>query len=114
MSQMMPPGPPQGAPQGLPPGLMDLIAAHQAGQAGADPLAPDHESPEVAAKEVALIQQMIQLGTQYQAIQPDAEHKATMAKVLTILHQYMASEQKDAEAALGGGPGTRLLRRLGT
>lgn len=112
MSMMQPPQP----QQQIPPQLVALLAAHTAaqnGQQGApQPQTPDHESPQVAHEEVQLIQQMIDLGMKYQAIQPDAEHKATMAKVLMTLHQYMASEQKDAEAALGGGSATRLLRRV--
>lgn len=109
MSMMQPPTQP-------PPQILALLAAAHAAQNGQQgqpqvQQTPDNESPQVAHEEIQIIQQMINLGMKYQQIQPDAEHKATMAKVLMTLHQYMASEQKDAEAALGGGPATRLLRR---
>ena len=102
------------APQGLPPGLQALLSGGgNAAPPGAPPAgASSPESPEVARQELQILQQMIQLGNQYIAVQPDAAHKATMAKVLVTLHQYMAQEQSDAEAALGGGPATRLLRTL--
>lgn len=103
----------QMAPQ-LPPGLAALLAGagQQADPTQGQPQQNTPETPEVARQELALLQQMIDLGTKYQSIQPDAEHRATMAKVLVTLHQYMAQEQKDAETALGGGPTTRILRTL--
>lgn len=61
---------------------------------------------------LALIKQMIDLAQQYIAAEPDAEDKATMAKLVATLHQYQAKDQKDAEAALGGGAATRALRKL--
>ena len=99
----------------LPPGLQALLSGGNAAPPGQPPpqQAPSApESPEVARQELQILQQMIDLGNHYQAIQPDAEQRATMAKVLVTLHQYMAQEQKDAQTALGGGPATRVLRNL--
>lgn len=108
MSQMQPqPGP-------IPPALLAVLAAHQGGAAGPPPSSPE-PTPDPGENErepIQILQQMIQLGSRYIQVEPDAEDKATMAKLLATLHQYLAQEQKDAEGALGGGAPTRLLRRL--
>lgn len=101
MSQMM---------QGPPAGLQALLA-------GAQPPQEPQEQPQDSGggdrQAISLLKQMIELGNQFIQVEPDAEDKATMAKLLATLHQYLSKEQQDAEAALGGGPGTRLLRKLG-
>lgn len=101
------------APQGL---EALLAAAH----GGAQPpqQAPQEPQPEQGGDSgqregLQILQRMIQLGQQFIQVEPDAEDKATMAKLLATLHQYLAKEQQDAEAALGGGSATRVLRRLG-
>lgn len=95
---------------GPPPGLLAMLQnGAGAGQASAEG-PPDSTSER---EPIAILKQMIQLGTQYIAVEPDAEDKATMAKLLATLHQYLSKEQSDAEAALGGGPATRLMRKLG-
>lgn len=99
MSQMQQAGPPPG-----------LLAMLQSGQP------PDQQQPEQGEDErepIAILKQMIQLAARYIQVEPDAEDKATMAKLQATLHQYLAKEQSDAEAALGGGPATRLMRKLG-
>lgn len=101
MSSMM-----QGGP---PPQLAALLQGAGAGQAQA-------ASPEQGSSErepIALLKQMIELGNRYISVEPDAADKATMAKLLATLHQYLGQDQKDAEAALGGGSATRVLRKLG-
>lgn len=112
MSQMMP----QPGGGGIPPALLAVLANHQQGAApGGAPTPPtDQGGGEDEREPIAILQQMIQLGTKYIQVEPDAEDKATMAKLLATLHQYLAKEQQDAEAALGGGAPTRLLRRLGS
>lgn len=111
MSQMMPQ---QG---GVPPALLALLAQHQGAGAPppAGPPAPIGEEPgnDDEREPIAILKQMIDLGNQFIKAEPDAEDKATMAKLLSTLHQYLAKEQSDAEAALGGGGATRVLRRLG-
>ena len=44
--------------------------------------------------------------------EPDAVERASLAKVIATLHQWLANDQKSAEAALGGGPATRALRKM--
>lgn len=104
MSQMIPQG-------GPPPGLLALLAAH-----GGPPPQAQPETPESGGERqpIAILKQMISLGNQYITVEPDAEDKATMSKLLMTLHQYLAKEQSDAEAALGGGPATRVMRKLGS
>jgi hypothetical protein len=119
MSQMMPQ--PSG---GIPPALLAVLASHQAGaqpgspQPGpppqAQPQGQDQPGGEDERQPIQILQQMIALGNKYIQVEPDAEDRATMAKLLATLHQYLATEQKDAEGALGGGAPTRLLRRLGS
>lgn len=114
MMQPQPGAPPPGP---IPPALLAVLAAHQQGAAAGPPPAPQQDTPGGEGDErepIALLQQMIQLGNRFIAAEPDAEDKATMAKLLATLHQYLAKEQQDAEAALGGGAPTRLLRRLGS
>lgn len=100
MSSMM-----QGGP---PPQLAALLGGAGAGQA--------QDAGESASSErepIAILKQMIELGNRYISVEPDAADKATMAKLLATLHQYLGQDQKDAEAALGGGSATRVLRKLG-
>jgi hypothetical protein len=115
MSQMMP----QGAP---PPGLLAMLAAHGGAPGAGGPPPPDQDNdaaqdqaagPGAEQEPIAILKQMITLGQKYQAVEPDAEDKATMAKLLATLHQYLAKDQSDAEAALGGGAATRVMRKLG-
>jgi len=120
MMQPQPGGPPPGASP-IPPALLAVLAAHQAAAAPGGPAPTPAAGPptppdqgEDERQPIQILQQMIALGTKYIAVEPDAADKATMAKVLATLHQYLAKEQADAEGALGGGPATRLLRRLGT
>lgn len=102
---------PQGGP---PPGLLALLAARGGGDA-----APAGPPPDVAGQPdndeqepIAILKQMIQLGGKYIAVENDAEDKATMAKLVATLHQYLAKDQQDAEGALGGGAATRVLRKI--
>lgn len=119
MSMMQPQGAPPGGPQqGPPPELLAMLAQHAAQQNGGPAPAPSPQPPDQGGGDerqaIQILQQMISLGNQFIQVEPDATDKATMAKLLSTLHQYLAKEQTDAESALGGGPGTRLLRRLGT
>lgn len=109
--------PPQGAPSPggspIPPPLLALLAAAHAHAGGvAPPDEPDAGGSSGEQKPMAILKQMIDLGNQYIGVEPDAEDKATMAKLLATLHQYLAKDQQDAEAALGGGSATRTLRKL--
>jgi hypothetical protein len=99
---------------GPPPGLLEMLQ----GGGGAPPEqapepAPDQGGGSPEDEPISILKQMIKLGQQYQAVEPDAEDKATMAKLLATLHTYLAKDQQDAEAALGGGSATRVLRKLG-
>jgi len=110
-----PAGPPFGPPgqgAGPPPALLALLAAHAAANRGVPPDVPGQPDSD-EHEPIRILQQMIALGERYQRVEPDAEDKATMAKVLLTLHQYLAKDQQDAEGALGGGPATRVLRKLG-
>lgn len=119
MSQMQPQAP---TPGPIPPALLAVLAAHQQAASGGgargtpgppQPQAQPQDDPSDAERQpIAILKQMIDLGNQFVQIEPDAADKATMAKLLATLHQYLAKEQSDAEAALGGGPATRLLRRI--
>lgn len=121
MSQIQPQAP---TPGPIPPALLAILAAHQQAAGGAPGTPPQpgpapqpqgQPQPEASDDErqpIAILKQMIDLGNQFVQVEPDAADKATMAKLLATLHQYLAKEQSDAEAALGGGPATRLLRRI--
>jgi hypothetical protein len=105
---------------GPPPALLAMLAARAGGAPGvggaAPPPGPDAGAAGGGEREpMQILKQMIALGERYQSVEPDAEDKATMAKLLATLHQYLAKDQQDAEAALGGGAGsaTRTLRKLG-
>lgn len=58
-----------------------------------------------------MLQQMIHLAQVYQQVEPDPADKATMAKVLATLHQYLAKDQQDTQAALGNQAVARVLGR---
>lgn len=58
-----------------------------------------------------LLARMISDAKRYIDVEPDAEDRATMGTVLRTLLQYQAKDQRDREAALGGGPATRLIRK---
>lgn len=103
---------PQGASP-IPPALLAVLAAHQGGAQPQAPQPAPQEQDESERGPIEILKQMIQLGNQFIQEEPDAADKATMAKLLATLHQYLAQEQKDAESALGGGSATRLLRRAG-
>jgi hypothetical protein len=98
---------------GPPPGLLAML---QGGGGAPDAEGPSDQGGGGGGPEdqpIDILKQMIKLGQKYQSVEPDAEDKATMAKLLATLHQYLAKDQQDAEAALGGGAGTRLLRKMG-
>lgn len=92
-------GPPAGAPvaQGPPPG------PPQGPQGGGSPA----EGPALQ-----VLKQMIQLAHQYMQVEPDQEDKATMAKVLMMLQQYLAKDQADQDNMMGGAMQPRLLRKV--
>lgn len=54
---------------------------------------------------------MIALGVQGQQSAPDAVDASGMAKIVSQLHQMLASEQQDKDAALGVSPAIRSMRR---
>jgi ABC-type uncharacterized transport system YnjBCD substrate-binding protein len=101
----------------FPPNLAALAAGVGAG-GPSGPHPPSIQIPGPAdaedsaeAKPIAILQQMIGLAGQYLQVEPDAEDKATMAKVLATLHQYLSKEQQDADQALGNKSTARLLRK---
>lgn len=102
MSMMQPPT----APPDIPPQLLAMLG-------GAAQAPPPQEQGDDEREPIQILKQMIQLANQFIKVEPDADDQATMAKLLSTLHQYLAREQQDAEAALGGGSSTRVLRRMG-
>lgn len=101
----------------FPPDLGALAAGVGAG-GGSGPHPPTIQIPGDAedsaeAKPIAILQKMIALAGQYLDVEPDAEDKATMAKVQATLHQYLAKEQSDADTALGNKSTARILRKQG-
>lgn len=101
---------------GPPPGLLEMLQGGGGAPPPDQPGQPASDTPDAGGDEqepISILKQMIKLGQQYQAVEPDAEDKATMAKLLATLHTYLAKDQQDAEAALGGGSATRVLRKLG-
>jgi len=119
MSQFMPEDPYGGAPPdlggappedgGLPPELMALLGGGAGAPAAPSPAEPTAGGPE--DEPIDILKQMIELANRYISVERDAEDQATMSKLLATLHQYLAKDQQDAEAALGGGPATRLMRK---
>lgn len=103
---MMPQDMSQGGP---PPGFPG--AGGPVDQGGGFP--PDQGgSPE--DQPIDLLKQMIDLAKSYLDVEPDEEDKATMTKVLQLLQQYLAKDQADAQAAMGGNPTiARVLRKAG-
>ena len=115
-----PGGPPPTGPGAPPPALLQLLLAHAAAQHAAGGPGPAGLPPDVPGQPdtdehepIRILQQMIQLAERYMHVEPDREDTATMAKLLATLHQYLAKDQRDAEGALGGGPATRVLRKMG-
>jgi hypothetical protein len=51
-----------------------------------------------------ILARMIGDAKRYIDVEPDAEDRSTMGNVLRTLLQYQAKDQRDREAALGGGP----------
>lgn len=99
-----------GPPQGLPPGLLEGLT-QGLGQ-GAPQGPPGQGGPE--DQPVDLLKQMIDLAKSYLDVEPDEEDKATMTKVLQLLQQYLAKDQADQQAAMGGNPTiARVLRKAG-
>jgi hypothetical protein len=120
MEQGPPPGPPPPGPPGAggpPPALLALLAAHAAAAQGGPPpgvLGPGEAGPEDDEHEpIRILNQVLQLLHRYLTVEPDQEDKAAVAKLLALTQGLLAKDQKDAEAALGGGPATRVLRKLG-
>jgi hypothetical protein len=88
------------------PDLLALLAQHSAGQAqDAAPSGGDEREP------IAILKQMIDLAKQYLEVEPDEEDKATMAKTLATLQQYLGKEQADTAQALGQPAVQRVLRK---
>jgi hypothetical protein len=99
-------------PQSIGPLLGQLAGRGGPGFGGPPPDVPGQPDSDEQAP-IAILKQMITLGAKYIAVENDAADKATMAKLVATLHQYLAKDQQDAEAALGGGAATRALRKLG-
>ena len=90
------------APQ-MPPGLADLL-----GGGGA----PPQQGGGDESSALQILKQMIQLGKQYVDVEPDPEDKATMGKILQLLLQYEAKDQKEKDAALGTSPALKHVRNV--
>ena len=79
----------------------------------ASPGGGDSESPadqDALAHVKAALRELDQAASK----EPDAVERASLAKVIATLHQWLANDQQSAEAALGGGPATRALRKMST
>lgn len=87
-----------GGPQGPPPGP-PTQGPPQGGPSGSE------RAP------IQILKQMIDLANQYMQVEPDAEDKATMAKLLQTLHQYLAKDQQDTAQAIGSPAVQRVLRK---
>lgn len=83
------------------------------GLAGLAGGAPPAAAPDTGANTDALdhVKAAIRELQQAEAKEPDAVEKAALVAVVAKLHQWLANDQKSAEAALGGGPATRALRK---
>lgn len=83
------------------------------GPLGASPDAPDALGAGGGSEErpLQILSRMIADAKQYINVEPDAEDRSTMGNVLRTLLQYQAKDQRDRDAALGGGPATRILRK---
>lgn len=62
-------------------------------------------------KPVDILKQMIELAQNYMQAEPDEEDKATMAKVLANLQQYLAKDQQERDQAMAGQMNPRVLRK---
>ena len=79
---------------------------------GAGPGPADNENAPGEADALAHVKAALTELNQAASKEPDAVERASLAKVIATLHQWLANDQKSAEAALGGGPATRALRKM--
>jgi hypothetical protein len=87
------------------------IASLLGGPPGAAPPGPpDTESP-ADADALDHVRAAIAELQQAESKEPDAIEKAALVAIVAKLHQWLANDQKSAEAAMGGGPATRALRK---
>ena len=90
------------------PDIGSLLASLGGAPAGPPPGPPQGGSE---AEPIRILKQMISLANQYLGVEPDEEDKATMAKLLATLQQYLAKDQKDQDQMLGGLASPRGLRK---
>ena len=93
------------------PDLASLLGS-LGGSPGGAPAGPPSD-PQGGSEDqpIAILKQMIDLGNQYLGVEPDEADKATMAKLLATLQQYLAKDQADKDALLGGVSSPRGLRK---
>jgi hypothetical protein len=60
-----------------------------------------------------IIREILQVADQYRQAEQDDEDLAVMAKIIAQLQTLLAKQQKEADQALGVGPGAKFLRRNG-
>jgi len=79
------------------------------------PSQPPQGPPSGGEREsLSILRQMIDLAQQYIQAEPDAEDKATMAKLAATLHQYFAKDQQDTHKLLGNQSAlARVASRFG-
>jgi len=93
------------------PDLASILGGMGGGPPEAAPAAPDDGGGSSDADTLAHVKAAIKELEQGAAKESDAVERASLAKVIATLHQWLANDQKSAEAALGGGPATRALRK---
>lgn len=71
---------------------------------------PSPEGPEPAGDTVEAIRQMIDMGMSYLDSEDDEQEKLQMSKILQMLQDFLAREQKEADEAMQGKMSPRLLR----
>jgi fructoselysine-6-P-deglycase FrlB-like protein len=80
---------------------------------GGPPPGPPPGPPGGGGSETAsFLREVIQHLNGYREIEQDDEDLAAVAKVMAMLQQILAKQQKEQDAAFGSSPASKVLRRL--
>lgn len=100
----------------VPPELVAMLQAG-GGPPAPGPMGPPQGGPSFGPGQgpdsAAFLEGLIDHARQYDRVERDPQDLAVMAKVIAMLRQLMAAQQKEADQALGVGPAARFLRRQG-
>jgi hypothetical protein len=88
-----------------PPGLLAALG-------GGGPIGPKPETDDVPGTDPeVLVQKASDLIKRAIAAESDHEDKLLLEKITTECQQYLASQQKLGDTAMGAGPGAKMVRK---